>query len=141
MLRLDLTASAPRWVEVAPGVRLHCLPVDTAAIMRARQALGDEGGDTPAALRVAQLVAAEVVVAWEGVGDAQGRPLALSPAALAALLNIAPVFDAFERLVLAPAMLLDAEKNVSSPSPSGSAAVAKPIAKAARPAARNARKT
>lgn len=48
---------------------------------------------------------------WDGVGDADGEPLAVSPDAVSALLDLWPMAEAFERLYLGPALLLDDEKN------------------------------
>jgi hypothetical protein len=125
---------------VAPGVRLHCLPVTTPVILRARRAIGEAEAGTPVELQVARAVACEIVTEWEGIGDAQGKPLKITPEGIVALLDVAPVFAAFEEQVIAPAMLMDAEKNVSAPSPNGLAAGAKATAKGAKPAARNVRR-
>jgi hypothetical protein len=59
------------------------------------------------------------IVAWEGVGDAEGGPLPVSPESIDALLGIWQVYDAIDRLYVSPAMVRDAEKNVSSSVPSG----------------------
>ena len=52
-----------------------------------------------------------VIEAWEGVGDAAGDPAAVTPDGIDALLDLWPLAEAFERLYLGPALLLDAEKN------------------------------
>jgi hypothetical protein len=46
--------------------------------------------------------------------------LVVSPEAIDALLDIWPIFEAFQSLYVAKGLLLDAEKNASSPMPSGS---------------------
>ena len=48
MIRLNLDAAKPRWVEIAPGVRLHVLPL-TSDIMAAAEAELDDAPEVPAA--------------------------------------------------------------------------------------------
>jgi hypothetical protein len=149
MIRLDLSAAKPRWVEVAPGVRLHVLPVDTPVVLRAqnspelRQRVAEAGEgagrDPEIALAVAKIVAQSVVLDWEGIGDADGKPIKPTPEGIAALLDLPPVYTAFEREVLAPAMILADEKNASAPLPTGSSARAPRTAKTAAKPARSAR--
>jgi hypothetical protein len=49
---------------------------------------------------------------WEGVGDEEGKPLAVTPAGIEALLEVWPIFEAFQTKYIAGALILDAEKNV-----------------------------
>ena len=146
MIRLDLKAAAPRWVEIAPGVRLHVLPLTSETVLRAQQApelrdLAADGARDPVlALAVAKVIARAVVTDWEGVGDAQGRPLPVTPEGISALLDLPAAYQVFEREVLGPAMLLEQEKNVSAPSANGSSARAPRIAAAASKPAKPARK-
>ena len=56
-------------------------------------------------------VARAAILDWEGVADATGAPLPVSPAAIDALMAHWPVFVAFERLYLQPALLVIAEGN------------------------------
>ncbi|HDR29879.1 MAG TPA: hypothetical protein ENN83_15200, partial [Rhodovulum sp.] len=51
-----------------------------------------------------------------------------------ALLEIWPVFEAFQTQYVAKGLILDAEKNASAPSPTGPSAVATGIAGPAHPA-------
>jgi hypothetical protein len=46
------------------------------------------------------------------------------------LLEIWPVFEAFQTMYVAKGLILDAEKNVSAPSPTGPSAVATDTARA-----------
>jgi len=71
---------------------------------------------------------------WDGVGDDAGKPVDVSPEGIDALLDIWPLFEAFQTEYVAGGLLLDAEKNVSSPLPNGSSAGATDIARAASPA-------
>ena len=56
-------------------------------------------------------VARAAILDWQGVADAEGAPLLVSPAAVDALIAHWPVFAAFERLYLQPALLVVAEGN------------------------------
>ncbi|MFC7543659.1 hypothetical protein ACFQU2_35245 [Siccirubricoccus deserti] len=92
MLTLDLPVE-PYWLDLPRGVRVEIRPVTT-AVMAAAQAgsarrLGalrasqaDLDPDMARGLAFAFLVKAlarHAVTAWEGVGDAAGKPLPLSP--------------------------------------------------------------
>ena len=74
------------------------------------------------------------------VGDADGNVIAPSPAAIDALLNIWPIFEAFQLVYVSKGLLLDQEKNVSALSPNGPSAGASATAKPARKPARTARR-
>ena len=112
MIRLDLKRE-PYWLDLAHGVRLHVRPITTAFVMAARvQAMKD--AEVDAAVRSAALLknlAQLAVIDWEGVGDADGNPAPVSPEAITALLDLWPIADAFERLYLGPALVLEQEKN------------------------------
>jgi hypothetical protein len=71
------------------------------------------------------------LLGWEGVGDADGKPAPLTPEGVDALLDLWPMAEAFERLYLGPALLLDDEKNASAPAPNGISAAGQDIAPAA----------
>lgn len=142
MIRLNLTAE-PRWVELLPGLRLHSAPVTTPIMAAARSdvALGDLDAEAPKellAVAMAKAVARRVVLDWQGVGDAEGRPLPVTPEGIDALLDIWPVFEAFQNDVLGSQLLLEQEKNASAPSPTGTMAgatdTAQPVGKPARTA-------
>ncbi len=131
MIRLNMTADA-RWVDLLPGLRLVVWPVTTTimAAARADAALGDLDDDSPRemlAVTMAQAVARRIVVDWTGVGDDDGNPLPVTPDGIDALLNIWPVFEAFQEKVLGPYLVLDSEKNASAPSPNGTSAAATDI--------------
>ena len=138
MIRLDLKRE-PHWLDLGHGVRLHVRPCTTALMMAARaevqRAPVSSANDFQAAgERTATLVKALgrlVVQAWEGVGDADGEPAPLTPEGVDALLDLWPMADAFERLYLGPALLLDDEKNASAPAPNGTSAAGRDIAPAA----------
>ena len=138
MLRLDLT-SEPRWLTLAPGLALRLAPLTTALMVAARadlavEALPETAMPEALALAMAKALARRAVLDWEGVGDAQGNPLPLSPAGIDALLDVWPVFEAFQTGYVAKGLILDAEKNASAPSPNGPTAGATPTARPAHPA-------
>ena len=135
MLTLDLT-NAPFWCELVPGVRLRLRPLTTALMVAARSDpaivdLSKEARAEEAALAMAKALGRSAILEWEGVGDAEGAPLVVSPEVIDALLDIWPIFEAFQSLYVAKGLLLDAEKNASSPVPSGSSvgatATAQPV--------------
>jgi len=144
MIRLDLSTK-PRWLDLGHGLRLHVLPVTTAIMVAARndpavEALPKDASQEQMALAMAKAVARRVVTDWEGVGDADGKPVVVTPDGIDALLDIWPVFEAFQTRCLAPHLMLEAEKNVSSPLPTGSSAGAKATARPAKARARTARR-
>jgi hypothetical protein len=143
MLRLNL-AREPYWLDLGHGVRLHVEPLTTALMMAARadpavEALPETAGQDQLALTMAQAVARRAVLDWEGVGDAEGDPLPVTPEGITALLEVWPIFEAFQLGYIAKGLVLDQEKNVSAPSPSGTSAGATATAKPARRRARTAR--
>lgn len=143
MIKLDLT-NAPRWLDLLPGVRLKLRPLTTALMVSARadpmvEALPAEATTEELALAMAKAVARRAVLDWEGVGDAEGNPVGVSPEGIDALLEIWPAFEAFQAAYVAKGLLLEQEKNVSSPSPTGPTAGAKATAPRARSRARTAR--
>jgi hypothetical protein len=133
MLTLDLT-NAPQWCDLIPGVRVKLRPLTTALMVAARgdPAVADlpDGATTEeAALAMAKALAWRAILEWEGIGDADGNPIAPSPEAIDALLDLWLAFEAFQTLYVAKALLLDAEKNGSAPLPTGPSAGAKATAR------------
>ena len=80
------------------------------------------------ALAMAKAVARLAIIDWEGVGDETGTPMPVTPEGIDALIDIWPVFEAFQTRYVARGLMLDAEKNASAPSPTGPSAGAKVIA-------------
>ncbi len=106
----------PYWLDLVQGVRIKVKPATTALVMAARHAaaLIDGKDHTAAGERTATLItelAKAAILAWEGVGDDKGKAAAVTPDGIAALMELWPVADAFEREYLAALYLLDAEKN------------------------------
>ncbi|TGD61984.1 hypothetical protein EYC08_17245 [Tabrizicola sp. WMC-M-20] len=142
MIRLNLTA-APHWLELVPGLRLLVAPLTTALMVSARadlaiETLPEGATQEELALAMAKAVARRAVLDWEGVGDDAGKFIPVSLEGIDALLEIWPIFEAFQTQYVARGLILDAEKNASAPSPSGPSAgatgIAPPVKRAARTA-------
>ena len=136
MIRLNLTAT-PEWLDLAPGLRLLVGPLTTALMVSARadpaiEALPEGASQEALALAMAKAVARRAVLDWQGVGDDAGNIVPVSPEGIDALLEIWPVFEAFQTTYVAKGLILDAEKNVSAPLPTGPSAVATDTARPAK---------
>ena len=136
MIRLNLTAS-PSWLTLAPGLRLRVAPLTTALMVSARadpaiEALPETATQEELALAMAKAVARRAVLDWEGVGDDAGNIVQVSLEGIDALLEIWPVFEAFQTQYVAKGLILDAEKNVSAPLPNGPSAGATGTVRPAR---------
>jgi hypothetical protein len=119
MLRLDLTAE-PRWLDLGHGVRLRVAPLTTALMVAARsdaavEAMPATSSDEEGALVFAKAIARRAVTEWEGVGDADGNPVPVTPEGIDALLEVWPIFDAFQATYVSKALLLDVEKTPPRP--------------------------
>lgn len=137
MIRLKLS-NKPEWLELLPGLRLKLAPLTTALMVAARAdpalaALPDTATNEDMALAMAKALARLAILAWEGVGDDEGILLPLSPEGIDALMEIWPVFEAFQAQYVARGLMLDQEKNASAPSPTGPSAGATAIARPAHP--------
>ena len=138
MIRLNLS-NQPEWLGLLPGLRLKLAPLTTALMVAARAdpalaALPDTATNEDMALAMAKALARLAILDWEGVGDDEGILLPLSPEGIDALMDIWPVFEAFQAQYVARGLILDAEKNASAPSPTGPSAGATAIARPAHPA-------
>jgi hypothetical protein len=123
MLTLNLT-DTPRWHDLAPGVRVQLHPLTTALMVASRSdpevdTLPEAASDEERALVFARALARRAVIAWEGVGDADGNAIEPSPEAIDALLDVWPIFEAFQLTYVSKGLLLEQEKNASAPSPTG----------------------
>ena len=147
MLRLNLS-NTPDWLDLGHGVRVFVEPMSTAVMIAARRdpqiaALGDSMEtltNDDLALVMAKAVARIAIKDWEGVGDADGNPVVVAPAGIDALLEVWPIFEAFQTRYVNSGFLLEQEKNVSALLPTGSSAGAQATAKPAQGRARTARK-
>jgi hypothetical protein len=83
MLTLDLT-NAPRWHDLSPGVRLQLRPLTTALMVATRsdpavEAVPEEAADEERAVAFTKALARRAVLAWDGIGDADGNPSTRAP--------------------------------------------------------------
>ena len=145
MIRLDLS-NEPAWLDLGHGVRLHLQPLTTAMMVASRNdpavaALNEDATDEESALVFAKALACNATLDWEGVGDSDGNVIQITPEGISALLDVWPLFEAFQTKYVAKGLILDAEKNVSSPLPSGPSAGAKDIVPPASKPAKTARKS
>lgn len=145
MLKLNLHRE-PYWLDLALGVRLRLEPLTTAIMVAARTdqsvrsiALGTP--DDTIAVAFAKAIAKRAILDWEGVGDLEGAPVVVTPDGVDALLDIWPIFEAFQTTYVAKGLELEAEKNVSAPLPLGSLAGAMATAPIATGSARPARRS
>ncbi len=138
MLTLDLTKQ-PRWHDLGPGVRVQLRPLTTALMVATRsdpavEAVPETASDEERAVAFAKALARSAVLSWEGIGDADGNSIDPNPEAIDALLDIWPIFEAFQLTYVSKGLLLDQEKNVSAPLPTGPSAGAIATARVANPA-------
>ena len=144
MLTLDLT-NAPRWHDLVPGVRVQLRPLTTALMVATRsdpavETVTEGASDEERAVAFAKALARRAVLAWEGIGDADGNAIEPNPEAIDAFLDIWPIFEAFQLTYVSKGLLLEQEKNVSASLPSGPSAGATDTAKPARKRAKTARR-
>ena len=132
MIRLDLSRE-PRWLDLGHDVRLRVAPLTTSLMAAARSdaavtALAEGASNETIAVAMAKALARLVVLDWEGVGDAAGEPVPVTPEGIDALLDILPLFEAFQLRYVAKGLLLEQEKNDCALSPNGTSAGATGIA-------------
>ncbi len=145
MLKLDFK-NEPDWLDLGHGVRVFLAPLTTAMMVAARSdpsivVLPEGATDEESALVFAKALARNTVTDWEGVGDADGNVIPVSPEGVDALLDVWPLFEAFHTEYVAKGLALDQEKNASAPLPSGPSAGAMDIVRSAQKPAKAARKS
>ena len=126
MIRLNLS-NQPEWLDLLPGLRVLVAPLTTALMVSARadpaiNGLSETSSQEDMALAMAKAVARRAVLEWEGVGDAAGEPVPVTPEGIDALLDILPLFEAFQLRYVSKGLLLEEEKNASAPSANGTSA-------------------
>lgn len=119
MIRLDLSRE-PGWLDLGHGVRLRALPLTTALMVASRsdaqvEALPESATDEERAIVFAKAIARRAVAEWEGVGDAEGNRVPVSPEGVDALLDVWPIFEAFQLAYVAKGLLLEQEKTPLRP--------------------------
>ena len=132
MIRLNLSRE-PSWLDLGHDVRVRVAPLTTSLMAAARSdpavaALPEGASNETIAVTMAKALARLVVLDWQGVGDAAGEPVPVTPEGIEALLDILPLFEAFQLRYVSKGLMLEAEKNGSAPSPNGTSAGATSIA-------------
>ena len=125
MLKLSTPSRDPFWLDILAGVRIQFRPISVADMLVARAAAAESLGtkvEGDLALDRSTTVAAGAaftrslalsgIVAWDGIGDASGKPIDPNPIAINQLLEVWPAFDAIDRLYVGPALTRLDEKNV-----------------------------
>jgi hypothetical protein len=138
----------PRWVELPHGVRVFMKPVTTAvelaaqtAVKRRLEALDEALREDASLMRglgfawLCEELARYAVTEWEGVQDAAGAAVPCTPEALARLMEVGPIANAFFVQAMKPAADVAAEGNASGPVPRGTSGRARNTAAAAMPSA------
>ena len=141
MLALKLRRE-PEWVNLGAGVRVLAQPIDSVVMMAARADLAgaDEDGDANILVVLMTKAVARLVISdWEGVGDEDGAPMAVTREGIDALMDLHRFCEAFNARVLAPYLEIQREKNASSPLPNGTSEGAGATANTAKRSARSAR--
>ena len=69
------------------------------------EALPETASDEERALVFAKAIARRAVTEWEGVGDAEGNPVPVTPAGIDALLEVWPIFEAFQAVYVSKGLL------------------------------------
>jgi hypothetical protein len=87
--------------QLAPGVRVQLRPLTTALMVATRgdpavETVPDDASDEERAVAFAKALARRASIAWEGIGDADGNSIDPSPKAIDALLDVWPIFEAFQ---------------------------------------------
>lgn len=112
MITLNLKRE-PYWIDLIEGVSLYVRPATTALIMAARARTLKESieSDVERASALIRNLGRLAVLEWKGVGDEDGNPAPVTPDTVNALFDLWPISEAFERMYLTPALLLEQEKN------------------------------
>ena len=146
MLSLKI-GRGPEWIALLGGrIRLLVAPMTSAVMMAVKSDLagkvkalpkaGDAEDGTPPAeglinewhVALVKAIVARTILEWEGIGDADGNPVGVTPAGIDALMDLHRVFAEFDAQVVAPYLAVQAEKKGSSPLPSGTSEGATDIA-------------
>ncbi len=116
MLKLSPADHTPFWIDIAGDARVQVKPLTVAAIIAARQAAADalktNGADAATGIAAfTRSLARWGIIGWEGIGDADGKPVDPTPGTIDALLEVLPAFEAIDRLYVLPALIGAHEKN------------------------------
>ena len=101
-------------LEAHPQLRLVGLDQDPSARAAAADTLKPGGAQAMAEAGAAftRSLALCGILAWEGIGDAAGKPVDPGETTILQLLDLWPAFEAIDRLYAGPALMRLDEKNV-----------------------------
>ena len=125
------------WLDLGHGVEVEVLPLTSGLMLPIRAEMTraiakDDASHRPEADEAMHLLtraaARCAIVDWKGVGDADGNPIEVTPEGIDALMDVFQICDAFRDAYVLPRLVLDAEKNGSSPAPNGTSAGAQTTA-------------
>lgn len=132
---LKLAPAEPQWFDfdLPQGrVRVQLRPITRSAVRQAREVAGRalQASENPDLAAIGEDVSAQLlragIVAWDGIGDAAGNPVAVTAENIEMLLQHPDAFAALDRAYCQPWYERDREKNASSGSPSGTGTAAMP---------------
>ena len=120
LVHLDLS-TGDRWTTLIAGFEILHGPVTSAILSEAGHATHlpvveapaepPEAGVESRVVAITRFIARSVIRDWRGVvDDATGEPLAVSPAAIDAVMDIFPIFRAFNERVIDARIRIDREK-------------------------------
>jgi hypothetical protein len=120
-----------------PGVRVCFAPVGKKAARAGGEAVrdilvADEGAVVAASDAIGESLLRHGIVAWEGVGDADGNPLPVNSETVEAFIANADAYGAADQAYITPWIMRDREKNASAGSLPGTGAVETPAKDTAR---------
>lgn len=125
LVHLDLT-TADRWTALIGGFEILHGPVTSAIMTEAGHASGAVGpDDAPVTIeertvRITKYLARQVIRDWRGiVDDATGEAPAVTPATIDAVMDVYPIFRAFNDKVIDARIRVEREKKSLSTLPSG----------------------
>lgn len=107
-MRLNLSRK-PRTIDLGHGVKVTVKASPSDIIVAAGQdlAASEERGRVP----FARAVARHAIISWEGLEGEDGQPVEPTPEAIDAMMDLWPLFVAFEAQVVTPALIVVTEGN------------------------------
>lgn len=118
LVHLDLS-TADRWTTLIAGFDILHGPITSAIMAEAGHAATAESIEERT-VEITRYLARQVIRDWRGVvDDATGKALAVSPAAVDAVMDIWPIFRAFNDKVIDARIRIDREKKGLPTSQSG----------------------
>lgn len=110
LVHLDLSRE-DRWTTLLAGFEVLHGPVTSAMLAEAGHAADPELTIEARTVEITRFLAKAVIRDWRGVvDDATGEPLVVSPAAVDAVMDIWPIFRAFNDKIIDARIRIDREK-------------------------------